>query len=249
MTTNTETAIQIDPERLHRIEGESFHLRSGKGAGINGEVDACIMQAVDWLAGGTGETDAPECASQTIASLCIYLNDSPLFADYRDILKPFAPRIVGTRDSNETARLFICADYALRVFLPFWLRQYPGYNREAIADHCERAAEVTDKEAIFELRDWISSQKADDPNVGVGVVFGGGFVGFVGVGGGVSFGFGGVFDSGGFSFGFGGFGVGFGGFGVGFGDGGGKKKAIAEHGDFLRANCLECLDRTIECGK
>lgn len=49
--------IAINEERLQRLLGEDFHFRRGKGKGVNGEVDACIMQAVDWLAGGTGATD------------------------------------------------------------------------------------------------------------------------------------------------------------------------------------------------
>ena len=50
----TTTIIQ---DRLERFLKEDVHLRSGSGTGINGSFDACIMQAVGWLAGGDGKTE------------------------------------------------------------------------------------------------------------------------------------------------------------------------------------------------
>ena len=126
----------IIPERLHRLLGEDFHLRSGSGSGINGEVDACIMQAVDWLAGGTGKV-AP-----SITRFCIRLNDSWLFAEHRDLLKPFAAKIVGTRNpSLDRKRDFICAAYAASEFAA-----YVAYvaSDSAASDSAARKAGICD---------------------------------------------------------------------------------------------------------
>jgi hypothetical protein len=116
--------IEIAPERLQRFLSEDFHLRNGIGKGINSHVDVCAMQAVAWLAGRTDFTDAPDCASPVITRYVVKLNDSSLFAGHRDELKPFLPRIVGSRTTGdvEVKRGFIAADYAVRVFAPIRLR-------------------------------------------------------------------------------------------------------------------------------
>jgi len=57
-------------DRLARLLAPEIHLCSGKGAGANGAVDVCIMQAVDWIAGGEGKSDAPECADPIITRFC-----------------------------------------------------------------------------------------------------------------------------------------------------------------------------------
>src|ERR1700679_1650589 len=82
------------------------------------------MQAVDWLAGGNGRTDRPDCAARSITSFCIRLNDSPLFAEHRDLLKPSAAKIVGPRGpwQDEVQRAYIAADFAVRTAAPIWFR-------------------------------------------------------------------------------------------------------------------------------
>jgi hypothetical protein len=59
-----------------------------------------------------------------LAGYCIRLNDSKLFREHRDMLKPFAPKLVGTVASIEVEkqRSYIAADYAVRVFAPKWMR-------------------------------------------------------------------------------------------------------------------------------
>ena len=84
--------MTIVEERLARLLSPDVKLRSGKGAGANGTVDLCIMQAVDWLAGRDGKSDAPPCADPVITRFCIRLNDTSRFAEWRDELKPFAPQ-------------------------------------------------------------------------------------------------------------------------------------------------------------
>jgi hypothetical protein len=109
----------IDPARVERLLKE-VHLRSGSGSGINSKADACIMQAVDWLAGGDGKTDAPRCADPAIRGFCIRLNDAPVFSQWRDELKPYAARIVYTNMGKKftVTRLFMCADWAIRRIVP-----------------------------------------------------------------------------------------------------------------------------------
>ena len=47
------TAV-IMPERLERFLSPDVHLRHGTGAGANGQIDVCALQAADWLAGKLG---------------------------------------------------------------------------------------------------------------------------------------------------------------------------------------------------
>jgi hypothetical protein len=117
------TTYKINQERLQRLLDEAVHLKPGAGEGANGTIDVCVMQAVDWLAGGKGKTDSPPCASGAITKFCIRLNDSPVFAEFRDELKPFAAKIVGTACGlkAEKARAFIAADWACREVAPLAL--------------------------------------------------------------------------------------------------------------------------------
>src|ERR1700677_4210551 len=145
------TAVLQD--RLERFLAPNIHLRSGSGNGINGDFDACVMQAVDWLAGGDGKTDSPECAARSITRFCIRLNDSPLFAEHRDLLKPYAAKIVGTRGpwQNEVQRAYIAADFAVRTAAPMWFRALSTIVKpelkaqfEDFAARCEGVAPIRD---------------------------------------------------------------------------------------------------------
>lgn len=104
--------VMILPDRLERFA--SIHLRSGKGNGANGNIDVCAMQAADWLAGGTGKNYHPNCVCPVIAKYVIRLNDSFLFENHRDKLKPFIPKIIGTVADLGVivARAHIAAGYA-----------------------------------------------------------------------------------------------------------------------------------------
>jgi hypothetical protein len=90
-----EANVLVIPERLERFLNDDFHLILGSGKGVNGEADVCAMQAVAWLA-GEPNTDSPLCACPVIRRYVIRLNDSRLFSRHRDLLKPYAIRIVGT---------------------------------------------------------------------------------------------------------------------------------------------------------
>jgi hypothetical protein len=135
------TATMAD--RLERFQSDGFTLRCGAGRGINGEIDVCAMQAVAWLA-GEPNTDRPECACPVIGRYVIRLNDSRLFDGYRDTLKPYLPKIIGTRSTQaiERRRAFIAADFAVRSLAPTALR---ALKREEWAAQLEAAPQIVDR--------------------------------------------------------------------------------------------------------
>ena len=146
---------EIIPERLERFNSPDFHLRRGVGEGVGfRETDVCLMQAVDWLTGGKGTSDAPECAAPIITRYCIRLNDSWLFKEHRDILKPFAVKIVGTRNPElDRKRAYIAADYAVRAFAPIWLRADPKKRFDEQAVTLENLPRIVDKKSAENARD------------------------------------------------------------------------------------------------
>src|SRR3990167_236525 len=85
--------LTVNQERLTRIR----HLRSGAGPEPNddGEVDACVMQAVAYVSGEPW-SDHPACVCPVLASFCISLNDSMPEAERQQLLV-FVPRLGGTK--------------------------------------------------------------------------------------------------------------------------------------------------------
>jgi hypothetical protein len=155
-------------DRVQRLLDADFHLRQGAGQGINGQADACIMQAVDWIAGGCGKTDAPDCADSVISRFCIRLNDAPRFSQWRDELKPFARLIVGTNGSLALTRkrAFMASDWALRTIAPmafdFWSEIDPKRADDArawakklrdLAPVVDKASAQAGRETAREARD------------------------------------------------------------------------------------------------
>ena len=89
-------SIDLELERLYR----GVELVRGRGNPRKGRL--CIMSLVAYLA-GEGHTDRPRTASRVIRDFAVSLNDlAP--AEWRQELKPFAPRIIGTNDGNDRAR-------------------------------------------------------------------------------------------------------------------------------------------------
>lgn len=85
--------------RLERLYG-GVQLVRGKGNPRKGRL--CIMSLVAYLA-GEGHTDRPRTASRVIRDFAVSLNDlAP--QEWRQELKPFAPRIIGTNDGHDRAR-------------------------------------------------------------------------------------------------------------------------------------------------
>jgi hypothetical protein len=83
-------------ERLYR------RVELVRGAGDRRRGQLCIMSFVALLA-GEGHTDEPRTASAVIRRYAMTINDE-MPADIRQRLKPFAPRILHTRDGHDWVR-------------------------------------------------------------------------------------------------------------------------------------------------
>ncbi|CAN0316179.1 unnamed protein product, partial [Discosporangium mesarthrocarpum] len=75
--------------------------------GDRAQQELCVMSLVALMA-GERHSDRPECACPVITAYAIKLNDA-LDREARQHLKPFAPRIIGTRDgyAEERARFIV----------------------------------------------------------------------------------------------------------------------------------------------
>ena len=83
--------ITVDQDRLARI-GE---LHKGSHSPPNGEFEACVMEAVSYVAGEPW-SDAPKCACPVITAFMISWNDGlQSDAERTRLLKPLIPLIVG----------------------------------------------------------------------------------------------------------------------------------------------------------
>ena len=74
----------------------------GGSIGDPGQGRMCLMSLVAFLA-GEGHSDAPGCASPLVQAFAVAANDLMPGAA-RQRLKPFAPRIIGTRDGFDRLR-------------------------------------------------------------------------------------------------------------------------------------------------
>jgi len=130
----------LDHLRLERLTQPDALLRKGAGGGIDdANFNACVMQAVDYVSGGTGLSDIPECASHAITSYCISLNDADVFAEYRQELMALVPEIVGTARGLDT-------EVRIAEYAAVYAAKSAEYAAECAADSAEYAA---DKRAIW----------------------------------------------------------------------------------------------------
>jgi len=98
-------------------------LKWGSHSADSGEM--CLLEAVAWIAGERW-SDHPECVCPTLAAFGRTWNDGLPDDETRTrLLAPFLPRLVGTRSTPKVqdARAFMAADWAVRVFVPAWLRR------------------------------------------------------------------------------------------------------------------------------
>ena len=77
---------------------------------------ACVMSLVAYLA-GDGRTDRPGCASALVRHFVIPVNDG-MPREMRQRLKPFVPRLIGTRDGLDRARAEVLRRALVEVILP-----------------------------------------------------------------------------------------------------------------------------------
>jgi hypothetical protein len=135
---------------------EKIELKTGSHA--KREDGVCAMELVAWMA-GEKHSDAPECACPVITKYVIRLNDR-LTTEERQLLKPYLPRIIGTRDTseNQIKRAKTLAHAALTVFAPMAL-EVRGYK-----DHAEKMRAIpmsTSSQEWLEARDIARDAAAD----------------------------------------------------------------------------------------
>lgn len=86
--------------------------------GNRSDNELCVMSLVALLA-GERHTDRPKGACPVIATFAIKVNDG-IDCEARQMLKPFAPRIVGTRDGLARGRTWVLVNGILGEVLPRW---------------------------------------------------------------------------------------------------------------------------------
>jgi hypothetical protein len=118
----------VKEENMGKLNLESIELKTGSHA--KREDGVCAMELVAWMA-GEKHSDAPECACPVITKYVIRLNDR-FTSEERQLLKPYLPRIIGTRDTleNQLKRAKTLAHAALTVFAPMAL-EARGYKHHA----------------------------------------------------------------------------------------------------------------------
>jgi hypothetical protein len=124
---------------------------------------ACVMEAVTLLVGEPWG-DHPKCVCPVIAAFCRRLNDAwwPSDKERTAMLLPLAARygadgecapgpVVGTRSTREVERrrMFMCADFAVRVAAPIALR---ARKRPDLAEKLEALGEIVDKASAEKAR-------------------------------------------------------------------------------------------------
>jgi hypothetical protein len=134
------------PERAARID--SLILKSGgHRPPTDGDIQACIMEAVAWVAGEPW-SDHPQCASPTIAAFMRRWNDDLGDTD-RQALKPYITRLVGSKGTKaqEDQRGWMAADWMVHFHLPLWLRA---------AGLDDQAAQVEALPTVTSRADWLA---------------------------------------------------------------------------------------------
>lgn len=103
-------SVDLELERLY----SSVELVRGMGNPRKARL--CIMSLVAYLA-GEGHGDRPRTASRLIRDFAVSLNDlAP--SEWRQELKPFAPRIIGTNDGHDPTRAKIMYRTIMREVIP-----------------------------------------------------------------------------------------------------------------------------------
>ena len=148
--------MSVIEERLHYLDD----LRLGHGSHKppnNGLVEACVMEAVAYVAGEPW-SDHPACASPVITLFLIGLNDRLGDGD-RQKLKPYITRLVGTNTGNpadETTRRYMLLDWVAHEALPGLLRRA---ELPEIAEEMEALVSVTDEASAGAARDAFRSAR------------------------------------------------------------------------------------------
>jgi hypothetical protein len=116
--------------RMHldlRLERALERVELVTGVGTRDAGRMCVMSLVACLA-GEEHTDSPSCASPLIRAFAIPLNDNMPHA-VRQRLKPFAPRILGTQDGQDTQRAELLRRALAEEILPRLGGRQPAPSR------------------------------------------------------------------------------------------------------------------------
>ena len=112
---------------------EKYSLKSGTHSSLR--AGACALELVSYLAGEPW-SDHPECVCPTLGSFFRSWNDGlPTDAERDRLLKPFLPRLIGTRGTPKLAeaRGYLALDWLVRVHTPTWLDLRPELRSHAQA--------------------------------------------------------------------------------------------------------------------
>jgi hypothetical protein len=107
----TPVSDVIDTERIVLKNGSHSKAKDG----------ICVMELTSLLA-GEPFSDRPECTSIVISTFLRVLGDE-LEDETRQLLKPYAERVIGTRTTSEDDHVRAClaTDWLVRVCAPAWL--------------------------------------------------------------------------------------------------------------------------------
>src|SRR6185312_5871622 len=141
---------------MPQLDLETLQLKNGVHSAASKEM--CIMEAVAYVAGEPW-SDHPACACPVIAAFLRSYNDS-VSDEVRQTLKPFIPRLVGTKSSAavEERRALAATDWLIRVHAPAWLR-LAGLSTQA--DALASLPEITATAQIPSIRPSIEAARQD----------------------------------------------------------------------------------------
>ena len=111
------------------INIDTIELAKGSHSKSDGEM--CLLEAVAYIAGEPW-TDRPQCVDPVLGAFGRAWNDALPDDKRTELLRPFIPRLIGTRSTPDIqdARAFMAADWAVRTYTPVWLRA-AGIEEEA----------------------------------------------------------------------------------------------------------------------
>jgi hypothetical protein len=146
--------MNLDQERLTALD----RVTLAHGSHTSLDEGACAMELVSYIAGEKEFSDHPACACPLLTGFVISLNDNWTGED-RQGLKPFLPRLIGTRSTKavETQRAIACLDWTMRVHRPLWL-DAAGFTEHAAK---MRAPEIVD-EASFRVAEAAQAEAIAD---------------------------------------------------------------------------------------
>lgn len=101
-----------------------------RGSGERQRMKLCVMSFAALLAGDV-HTDKPAAVSPLIRNFAVIVNDD-MPPSWRQLLKPFAIRLVGTNDRLDMARVALLFDIFQQEVLPRVLKDFPARPRNRV---------------------------------------------------------------------------------------------------------------------